>query len=141
MGHPEEETELDTLMLDWDVKSRGFLDFDAFLSIISTTLKAEEVQVQIENDFKRFDPNFDHRTKQSHDLEEIDREADELLHYRITKDDLMRVYEDLNIELTAEIAEEMLFDAGSDETGVSYDDLIRYVAHKNVNLFRNVFRY
>lgn len=58
LGHPEDEVELDTLMLDWDIKGQGLLDFDAFVSIVSTTLKAEEVQVQIEDDFRRFDPNF-----------------------------------------------------------------------------------
>ena len=40
LGHPEDEVELESLMHNWDVKGRqGFLDFDAFLSIVSATLK------------------------------------------------------------------------------------------------------
>ena len=45
LGHPEDEVELEKLMHDWDVKGRGFLDFDAFLSIVSSTLKVKHAFV------------------------------------------------------------------------------------------------
>ena len=38
-------------MREWDVHQRGFLDFDAFLSVVATFLKREELDERIEQDF------------------------------------------------------------------------------------------
>jgi len=45
LGHPEDEVELEKLMHDWDIKGQGSLDFDAFISIVSSTLKVRAICV------------------------------------------------------------------------------------------------
>ena len=47
LGHPEDEVELNYLMVEWDVSGDGALDFDAFLSMISAFLKKEELDEQV----------------------------------------------------------------------------------------------
>ena len=51
LGHPEDEVELEFIMREWDVHQRGFLDFDAFLSVVATFLKREELDESVEQDF------------------------------------------------------------------------------------------
>ena len=97
----------------------------------SVFCQAEEIQVQCENDFKRFNPSsqwyFDDHSESKRDEKKTAAEsADELLNYHITVEDLIRVYSELGLVLPPEIAEEMLFDADiSGDGGVAYDDLIR----------------
>lgn len=123
LGHPDDEVELEQLMQEWDVQERGFLDFDAFLSIVSTTLKAEAMQVNIENDFLNFYPHG--RANMNSDKKSNANKSEDLLNYQITADDLIRVHTELGLVLTQEIAEEMLFDADvSSRGGVDFDDLI-----------------
>lgn len=94
--------------------------------------QAEEIQVQCENDFKRFNPNSrwylddQPESKRGESVKTAAESADELLNYHITVEDLIRVYSELGLVLPPEIAEEMLFDADiSGDGGVAYDDLIR----------------
>ena len=51
LGHPEDEIELESIFREWDIDHRGYLDFDAFLSLIATFLKREELDEMMENDF------------------------------------------------------------------------------------------
>merc|ERR1712034_104671 len=53
LGHPEDEVELEFIMREWDVNERGYLDFDAFLSVVATFLKREELDEMVERDFLR----------------------------------------------------------------------------------------
>merc|ERR1712034_171354 len=53
LGHPEDEVELEFIMREWDVNERGYLDFDAFLSVVATFLKREELDEAVERDFLR----------------------------------------------------------------------------------------
>eukprot|EP00750_Incisomonas_marina_P015390 INCI18213.2.p1 GENE.INCI18213.2~~INCI18213.2.p1 ORF type:complete len:960 (-),score=187.15 INCI18213.2:625-3504(-) len=162
LGHPDNESELEAIMLEWDTNGDGCVDFKALVSIMSTIMKAEEVQVQIENDFRRFYPNASmaanaiqaatehaatvhvedamvHRDGsikgpqsrpgsegEGHSKTPRESNAD-LLSYHITKDDLLRVHKELGLSLSPEIADEMLFDADINGTGVDYCSLIRNI--------------
>ena len=43
--------ELACIMNEWDVEHDGHLSFDAFVSIVSTHMKLEELDQQLEHDF------------------------------------------------------------------------------------------
>ena len=51
LGHHEDEVELACIMNEWDVEHDGHLSFDAFVSIVSTHIKLEELDQQLEKDF------------------------------------------------------------------------------------------
>ena len=51
LGHPDDEIELHCIMSEWDVLDRGYLDFEALLSIVATYLRIEELDQQVEEDF------------------------------------------------------------------------------------------
>jgi Ca2+-binding EF-hand superfamily protein len=122
LGHPEREEELDSLMLDWDAHHRGKVTFGSFLSIVAGIMKAEEIQVQLETDFKRFNPEFCQKSLSSSCP--LQR-AKDLLAYQITQQDLMRVHNEVGFPITSALTQEMLFDADtSGDGGVSYDELI-----------------
>merc|ERR1711871_1524884 len=53
LGHHEDEVELACIMNEWDVEHDGHLSFDAFVSIVSTHIKLEELDQQLEKDFLR----------------------------------------------------------------------------------------
>ena len=127
LGHPEDEVELRYLMDEWDVKDRGFLDFDAFLSMISAFLKKEELDVQVEADFKTFcRPKVGPAAlADAHVDRERDLDLYNLLH-TITPEDVKRVIEDRTGEtITSAVAEELVFDADEDGSGaITIDELI-----------------
>ena len=51
MGHPDDSIELHCIMSEWDVLDRGYLDFEALLSIVATYLRIEQLDQQVEKDF------------------------------------------------------------------------------------------
>lgn len=114
LNHPEDEVELECLMKEWDLESKGCLDFDAFVSIVAHVLKSEELDELLEKDFLIFcgETNVEHPSLQQ-------------MHSAITATDIVRVARTCNIFIDHHLAEEMIFDA--DETGsgqLSLDHLI-----------------
>jgi hypothetical protein len=51
LGHPDEAVELHCIMAEWDVQNRGFLDFEALLSIVATYVRIEELDQRMEEDY------------------------------------------------------------------------------------------
>ena len=53
LGHKDDRGELQLIMREWDVHEppRGYLNFDAFVSVISTYMKVEQLDQQVEEDF------------------------------------------------------------------------------------------
>jgi hypothetical protein len=53
LGHHDDQGELQLIMREWDVHEppRGYLNFDAFVSVISTYMKVEQLDQQVEEDF------------------------------------------------------------------------------------------
>lgn len=114
LNHPEDEVELEFLMKEWDLESKGYLDFDAFVSIVAHVLKSEELDEQLEKDFLIFcgETNVEHPSLQQ-------------MHSAITATDIVRIARTNDIFIDHQLAEEMIFDA--DETGsgqLSLDHLI-----------------
>eukprot|EP00495_Collosphaeridae_sp_1-RS-2012_P003556 TRINITY_DN2942_c0_g1_i1.p1 TRINITY_DN2942_c0_g1~~TRINITY_DN2942_c0_g1_i1.p1 ORF type:complete len:308 (+),score=54.06 TRINITY_DN2942_c0_g1_i1:140-925(+) len=128
LGHPENELELEMLMHEWDCNQQGYLDFGDFMSIVSQVIKAEELDVKVENDFlamcgKRVDEIANNR-----------KDLLKSINTHITSEDLIRVSRkwgkslDPGLSINPEIAEEMIFDA-SEISGstVSLNELIRTI--------------
>ena len=106
--------ELEFLMKEWDVEQKGYLDFDAFVSIVAHVLKSEELDEQLEKDFLTFcgEVNVEHPSLQQR-------------HSAITAADVVRMARQRQVLVDHELAEEMIFDA--DESGfgqLSLDNLI-----------------
>lgn len=121
-GDAHDEGAFDHIMQDWDVKRSGYIEFDAFLSIFSMFLKAQEKEVQFMNDFKRFCPKFTIETDEDDVLQLVDAQ------------NILDVFFKLDFPMTKEIAEEMVFDADLDSNGaVSYDDLICTISTVGIN--------
>ena len=53
-------------MSEWDLHDRGYLDFEAFLSVVSTYMKVEQLDQKVEEDFLKV---CGLNEKQVHDLE------------------------------------------------------------------------
>jgi Ca2+-binding EF-hand superfamily protein len=104
LNHPEDEVELEFLMKEWDIESKGYLDFDAFVSIVAHVLKSEELDEQLEKDFLYFcgETNVQQVTVQQ-------------MSSAITAADIVRVAREKCVFIDHDLAEEMIFDA--DETG------------------------
>ena len=51
LGHHDEHLELVCIMREWDIHERGYLDFEAFLSVMSTYMKVEQLDQKVEEDF------------------------------------------------------------------------------------------
>ena len=114
LNHPEDEVELEFLMREWDLVGRGYLDFDAFVSIVSHVLKSEELDEQLEQDFLRV-------------CGESDVNASSTQHKRcvIVAADIVKLAKEIGIHIDDEIAEEMVFDADEDQSKkISLDELI-----------------
>ena len=127
IGHPEDEVELEATMHEWDVQHRGYLDFDAFISMISFTLKKEELDEMVEEDFLK----LSNRVADFGSLELATRGAPMTSEPQITADSLVRALEDMGIgaSVDLDLIEEMIFDADFDGAGfVSLDDLISTIA-------------
>lgn len=120
----DKEEAFSHIMADWDVHHTGYLTFDAFMSIFSMFLKKQETEVEFMNDFKRFCPKFIAET----DLDDADNSQ------LVQADNIMDVFFGLQLPMTKEIAEEMVFDADLDHNdGVSYDDLICAISTIGIN--------
>ena len=65
-GHHDERLELVCIMSEWDLHDRGYLDFEAFLSVVSTYMKVEQLDQKVEEDFLKV---CGLNEKQVHDLE------------------------------------------------------------------------
>jgi Ca2+-binding EF-hand superfamily protein/CRP-like cAMP-binding protein/anti-anti-sigma regulatory factor len=114
LNHPEDEVELEFLMREWDLEGRGFLDFDAFVSIVSHVLKSEELDEHIERDFLTLCGETDVK----HPSMSQQRCA-------VVAGDIVRRARELGVVVDHRLAEEMVFDADEDRTGkVSLDELI-----------------
>jgi len=114
LNHPEDEVELECLMKEWDLESKGCLDFDAFVSIVAHVLKSEELDELLEKDFLIFcgETNVEHPSLQQ-------------MHSAITATDIVRVARTCNIFIDHHLAEEMIFDADESGSGqLSLDHLI-----------------
>jgi CRP-like cAMP-binding protein/Ca2+-binding EF-hand superfamily protein len=114
LNHPEDEVELEFLMKEWDLESRGYLVFDAFVSIVGHVLKSEELDEQLEKDFLIFCGET-----------EVEHPSLQQMHSAITAADIVRVAALRKVLVDHQLAEEMIFDA--DESGhgkLSLDDLI-----------------
>lgn len=117
LGHPEDEVELEFLMREWDIAGNGYLDFDAFVSIVAHVVKSEELDAQLEQDFL---------TLAGENLDEGNVEA----HLRtvVTASDITRMARNKGLVIDMSTAEEMVYDA--DESGeghVTLDNLINCV--------------
>jgi len=66
LGHHDERLELVCIMSEWDLHDRGYLDFEAFLSVVSTYMKVEQLDQKVEEDFLKV---CGLNEKQVHDLE------------------------------------------------------------------------
>jgi Ca2+-binding EF-hand superfamily protein len=114
LNHPEDELEMELLMKEWDIDMRGYLDFDAFVSIVAHLLKQEELDEQLERDFLTFcgETNVQQPSLQQR-------------HSRITSANIVRVARARNVFMDHQTAEEMIFDADESGTGkLSLDSLI-----------------
>jgi len=114
LNHPEDEVELEFLMKEWDLGGTGYLDFDAFVSIVGHVLKSEELDEQLEKDFLTFCGEI-----------EVEHPSLQQMHSAITAADIVRVAASKQVLIDHQLAEEMIFDA--DESGqgkLSLDDLI-----------------
>ena len=121
LGHPEDEVELEAIMHEWDVQNTGYLDFDAFISMIAVVLKKEELDESVEDDFLKL------TSKRVVDVQTGGAEAlRNAADAQISADSLIRGLTDLGaISLDFDLIEEMIFDADFDGAGfVSLDDLI-----------------
>ncbi len=117
LNHPEDEVELEFLMKEWDLDAVGYLDFDAFVSIVSHVLKSEELDELVERDFLHLcgqDVGSDTSTIMS-SPEKI----------AVTAADVVRTARRLGVMVDQDLAEEMIFDADESGTGkLSLDSLI-----------------
>ena len=102
---------------------RGYLDFDAFVSIVAHLLKHEELDEQLERDFLLFCGEKD-----------VDHPSLQQMHSFITPANVVRVARAHNVFIDHRTAEEMVHDA--DETGsgkLSLDSLIACIETVSAN--------
>ena len=123
LNHPEDELEMEALFKEWDIEMRGYLDFDAFVSIVAHLLKHEELDEQLERDFLLFCGEKD-----------VDHPSLQQMHSFITPANVVRVARAHNVFIDHRTAEEMVHDA--DETGsgkLSLDSLIACIETVSAN--------
>jgi Ca2+-binding EF-hand superfamily protein/CRP-like cAMP-binding protein/anti-anti-sigma regulatory factor len=123
LNHPEDEIELEFLMREWDLENLGFLDFDAFVSIVSHVLKSEELDQQVERDFLTLcgETNVLNPSKQQQ------RSA-------VVAADVVRTARALGVPVDHDLAEEMVFDADEDGTSqLTLDELIATIEHVHID--------
>jgi len=124
IGHPEDEVELDCIMHEWDLNSKGYLVFDSFISVVATFMKIESHDVQMEEDFLRLCGLTD---------EEIKAENSEAKkEHKITKETLIIAQQrhgDKYSKFSPEVAEEMVYDADLDRVdgNVSLDEFVNAI--------------
>ena len=124
IGHPEDEVELDCIMHEWDLESKGYLVFDSFISVVATFMKIEGQDVQMEEDFLKMCGLTD---------EEIKAENSEAKkEHSITKESLLiaqKRYGDNYSKFLPEVAEEMVYDADLDRVdgNVSLDEFVNAI--------------
>ena len=122
LEHHEDEVELACIMHEWDVEHDGFLSFDAFVSIVSTHMKLEELDQEMEKDFLRL-------CGLSHE-EQMRLTTDQFEELAITKEMLLKGMEEHGgrhgIKFSDNIADEMIYDADIDmaDKQVTFDELI-----------------
>ena len=122
LEHHEDEVELACIMNEWDVEHDGFLSFDAFVSIVSTHMKLEELDQEMEKDFLRL-CGLSHEEKQRLTHAEFEELA-------ITKEMLLKGMQEYGgrhgIRFSEDIADEMIYDADIDmaDKQVTFDELI-----------------
>ena len=123
LNHPEDELELEFLMKEWDMKEEGYLNFDAFVSIVAHVLKSEELDEQLEKDFLTFCGEVD-----------VEHPSLQQMHSAITSTDVVRVAWSRGVLVDNQLAEEMVFDADETGTGkLSLDDLIACIETVGAN--------
>lgn len=126
LNHPEDEVELEFLMHEWDLEGRGFLDFDAFVSIVSHVLKSEELDEHIERDFLTLCGEMD-----------VNHPSASQQRCAVVAGDIVRRARALGVVVDHRLAEEMIFDADEDGTGkISLDELI--LTLETVHIAENV---
>jgi SulP family sulfate permease len=128
LQHHEDEIELNCIMNEWDVDHDHHLTFDAFVSIVSTHIKLEALDQELEKDFLRL-------CGLSHEEQSRLTSAEfELL--AITKQELVNGIKEYGGQrgigigwkpkFTEDIATEMIYDADIDmvDNRVTFDELI-----------------
>jgi MFS superfamily sulfate permease-like transporter/CRP-like cAMP-binding protein/Ca2+-binding EF-hand superfamily protein len=124
VGHPEDEFEMDCIMHEWDIEDSGYLPFDSFISVVSTFMKIERLDIKMEEDFLRLCGLSD---------EEIKAENSEAKkHHEITKETLLAAHKkhgDRYTKMNIDIAEEMIYDADLDmvDQNVSIDEFLNAI--------------
>merc|ERR1712216_836666 len=55
LGHPDDELEIEHIIKEWGRQKHqteaGFIEFDAFVSMLATSLKKEQLDERVEHDF------------------------------------------------------------------------------------------
>jgi Ca2+-binding EF-hand superfamily protein len=128
LQHHEDEIELNCIMNEWDVDHDHHLTFDAFVSIVSTHIKLEALDQELEKDFLRL-CGLSHEEQSRLTSTEFELLA-------ITKQELVNGIKEYGgqrgigigwkPQFTENIATEMIYDADIDmvDNRVTFDELI-----------------
>ena len=148
LGHHDEPLELLCIFSEWDIHDRKYLDFEAFLSVMSTYMKVEQLDEKVEEDFLKvcgLDKQQAHAFELSETRKSIyDHDHDHDHHHQYIEDDNGEFSDEKEIsaknlweairkygpqmwgrkrttEITLNDVEEMIFDADViDQSGKSF---------------------
>ena len=143
IGHPESPLELKQLVRRWDIDGKGHIDFDNFVSMISCFLKKEEVEQEVENDFAKFalasgpTPATKRKGLQVQISSPNKRSMEVNEDSVITVDNIRDLFREMNIAITLDEAEEMIFEGDyNEDKSLSFHefvDLITLVHDSELN--------
>ena len=110
-------------MSEWDVFDRGYLDFEALLSIVATYLKIEELDLSIEEDFLTMcGISLNDQRKMTSEEKEKAEISPQMLYNAVNKFGTKRMKKNFTIHH----AEEMVYDADlqHEDNKISIDELV-----------------